>query len=328
MYRLKVQHFLIATSALALTACGGGSSGSGGPDSSVLFFGAPTAGESGNGLAFADGSLEYTDVGGETLKIKVARYLTDYETGNTTIVISDETVSFDPGEGTTDEMTITIGDLTLDFSSGSATDANGRGWDSYIARSLTASAVGVAYSYSYDGSEEEVGALDTEAFFAFGYETDPAEIAALMTEAFYSGEWTSYAGVLDEEGTLIGSEVFGSGTIDFIVDFEGSSVGGSIEGTFNGETDDDVIIFEDFDVDGTIAEADIIRNGFTSTIELACPDGSTCSSDSIIGGTFFGQDGAELSGVFAFDEYRENNETGDGVQYLGGGGFVSEEIIP
>ena len=109
--RMRTKPMLVMA-VLTLVGCGGGSETTvAGPGSvSPLFIGTPGGGASANGLPFAD-------VEGQTLKVKVARYLTDYETGRTSLVISDETVSFavDDG-GRISDFTITIGGETLVYS--------------------------------------------------------------------------------------------------------------------------------------------------------------------------------------------------------------------
>lgn len=319
---------LLFLAAGMLAGCGGSSApgvGTGSVD--PLFIGTTDGTASANGLVFADGSQSYTDTEGETLKIKVARYLTDYETGQTSLVISDETVTFavDDG-GAVSDFTITIGDETLVHSGRLAKDSNNRDWESYLVTQGAASAIGGIFSYSYDRIPLETGALDTEGFFVFGFETDPDTIAGLVTDPSYSGDWFGWGVMLDENGDIIASEVDGSGTINLLANF----AAGQIQGNLTGFFDPDLAVSGDeFDINGTIASTQIQGNGFVSDLGLAsCDSGLTCSSNSQVAGAFFGASGEEISGIVGFDATRTNDVSGASERVISGAGFTATEVLP
>jgi hypothetical protein len=305
--------------AIALLAgCSGGGSGIQNPDPVFIpqnFFGTTSAAASRNGLVFADGTQTYEDVAGQTLSVKVARHLTDYSTGETRLVISDETVTFDPRDfGGARYMTITIGDETLAFEAELATDSNGRTWRVYRPFNGTYSTVADFWSYSAGGRESEPGALDTEAVFVYGFETSPDVVAALSSNVTYTGDWFGRGAIIDETGALLSSRERGDGTITLYADFAADTLGGNVTGSFT-----------DFgDVDGVIAQTGILGNGFVGDLSLtACGSGETCSSASQVSGVFFGPNAEELSGFIGFDVTRID---GDGLlrRLISGAGFVAE----
>ncbi len=326
--RMRTKPMLVMA-VLTLVGCGGGSEMTvAGPGSvSPLFIGTTGGGASANGLPFADGSQSYADVEGQTLKVKVARYLTDYETGQTSLVISDETVSFavDDG-GRISDFTITIGGETLVYSGKLAKDSNDRDWESFLNTQASVSGTGGIFSYSFDTDIGEPGALDTEGFFAVGFETDPDTIARLATNPSYRGDWYGWGVLVDENGDITASEVDGSGTIDLVANFAAGRVRGSLSGLFDPNLS---VIGDEFDISGTITTTSIQGNGFVGDLNLAnCHSGFTCTSSSQVAGAFFGADAEEISGIIGFDASSTNDASGASERLISGAGFTASEAAP
>ena len=132
--------------------------------------------------------------------------------------------------------------------------------------------------------------------------------------------------MLDGNGNVLqdGVDLYGE-TIIF-ADFEDNSIGGELFFTTGGREGVNV----PFNVSATllIDEADIVGNGFSTTAsaEEFCNDGLVCSSNTIIGGAFFGPNGEEVSGLVGLD-YTETEDLpdGDSIQVIGAGGYVATQ---
>ena len=301
---------------LLLAACGGGGGGGGSDSSSAptnttgqqLSFATTDSDASSNGLPFANSASTVADVeGAGEIDIKVVRALTDYDSGTTQLVISDETVTIDNFEGADlDVLTITLDGETFVVGGANPTDnANGEPW--FIDRFTSGDASETLSILSYAGEENPdfTGEFDSEAFFVVGFETDPDEIANLVGEIIYTGEFAGFGQLIDADGTdiNISSEVFIGGDID-------------ITANFNDDTADGVLTAVESDISfDTEFSADIEGNGFAAN--LTCTNGCTDSASGIAG-AFYGEDGLETSGIIGFDVQTEEG------QFIGGAGFTAE----
>ena len=276
--------------------------------------------ETGNGLVPADRTLALTDLEGETFKVRLARFVTDYETGETRVLISDEEVTAGSGYGlgnlasfalTIDGTPVVLTDDAGVLENGQVvrTYINTLGGDPASAMSGTVS----VYSYAYGDDPERDSDFDFEAFHAFGYETSPKAIAAMSGEARFDGRFFGYGQMLDGEGSVVRQEVENNGNIAFSVNFASGLILGAAAGTI--EKDETVF----WEYDGTMPMTTIEGNGFGGHLELACPAGSACTSDSLIGGAFYGAGADEISGVMGFDETR------DAERFIGAGGFSASQ---
>ncbi|MDH5557586.1 MAG: transferrin-binding protein-like solute binding protein [Alphaproteobacteria bacterium] len=306
---------------LVLAACGGG--GGGGSAGLDLNIGTTDPNNSANGLAFAAGGEVIADAEGQPITVRLAQFETDYATGQTRLLVSTETVTYPAGDLASfggDNPTITYRGETLVFVGGSAILANGQEALLYTALTGTYSEVRDIYVYAAGPPPTDGSAgFDSEGFFVIGFETDPDTIAARTdVSASYDGRYESYGQVLDLAGDVVSTEVLNAGAISLSVDFSAGTVSGSMGGSIAGLTS----------YTATIAETDIIGNGFASTMSIDCAAGATCSSNSLIGGAFYGPTGEELSGVMVIDETIDDPIAGVGFQYIGAGGFVTNEILP
>lgn len=300
----------------ALTGCTASTFSFGSDDS--LFIGTRSADGSGNGLPFAVPASVLADLEDEgAIRVKVVRALTDWDSGTTQLVVSNETLTLSSGD-TSDlgNIVLTLGGETLVFASGFAPASSGQDdWEAYLNSSGEVSGTGAVYTYERAQNPALSGEFDSEAFFTFGFETDPDEIAALVSTALYSGEFNGFGQVLDPvSGGVVGTEEEFSGIITLFADFDNPSVDGTLSGTF------------DYDGTGFVAtfDAPIEGNGYNAPVETMTCAGATCESSSEIGGAFFGTDALETSGIIGMDVTVEP-DLGDTYRFISGGGFTATQ---
>ena len=301
-----------------LSACTAGSGFFGSNNS--LFIGSRSSSSSANGLPFAVPASVVADL--ETagaIDVKVVRALTDWESGATRLLISDETLTMAAGDLTNDlnDITLTLDGETLAFVAGVAPTSNGQSdWQSYINSLGAVSGSGAVYSYNNGPSAILSNEFDSEAFFVFGYETDPDEIAALVGSILsYNGNFEGYGQVIDPaNGNVLSSEEYFSGTLALTANFTGGTVTGDLDGTF--------------DYDGTAFTtsftAPIEGNGYLGNLDAMNCTNAVCVSNSQVGGAFFGTDALETSGVLGMD-VRVDPNAGSEYQFISGGSYTAEQ---
>jgi len=325
-------------SLLAVAACGGGGGGSGGSggsgggptppppalNSNALFFGTPDGSTTAaNGQPFATALSALDDIeGAGVFNVKVVRAQTDWDSGETTFILSDETVTVTELDGGgVFEITLGGETITIDDGDSVAPNANGRSWQAQLNNSLGAVS-GTGLLFDFVGAENPAlaGEFDAGALFVFGHETDPAEIAALMGPSNYSGDFNGVGQLLDANGSVIGSRVLTSGTVTIGATFGNTA---SISGTVAG-------MIEDghgnpaFNMDFT---TDLDGNGYAS--DLDCLSGCDDNA-SVIAGAFYGVDALETSGLIGLDittDVTDPANTGQTIEgrYLGGAGFSATQ---
>jgi hypothetical protein len=324
---------VVSTSALllALAACGSSSSGpsSSSPDPApegppevtrlTLNIGTTSTENSANGLSFAAGDLFDVEDGFEGATVRLVRFISDNETGETFLQITEETItvtSFDDGDLS---GTLTFNGEEITFLDGQATLPDGTRIDIFENTSGDWSATISPYSYVYDDNEGEILApgLNTEGSFAVGFETNPGDMPTTSGTTQYRGGFNGYSTLLDLDGNVIENEVQFEGQAIINADFSDSRISGSL--TFDTFADDADDIFVELE----LQEADIVGNGFATTANVVngCVAVS-CSSDTEIGGAFFGPNADETSGAAGVD-YTETYGDGEGVRLVGAGGFTA-----
>ncbi|MEJ6402215.1 transferrin-binding protein-like solute binding protein [Yoonia sp. 2307UL14-13] len=317
-----INRFIQTTSICAVivtSACSSGGDSDGNHNSSratALFFGTTDSSTSANGLDFATATSDIRDVEGQNATVRLVRFVTDQETGATTIQVSAETFQADDLDD--ENYTATFGGETITFSDGIGTRGDGATVD---VRRGTAGDFAQAFSIF---SSVDAGGLDagenTEGFLITGFETNPDDIAALTP----SGE-IIYGGTLGGSGTLIrngGEEltnaVLLSGITTITADFANGTVSGNSDITVG--IPDTVL-----NVDLAFEGADISGNGFSTDLTVAdCTTGLTCTSDSQLAGVFYGPDAAELGGLAAIDVTGTDGD-GDTIRYVGGGAIIATQ---
>lgn len=316
-----INQFIRSTSICTIilaSACASGDGDDNGTDGTdttsragALFFGSTDAATAANGLPFANTTSSIADLENETATVRLVRFVTDQETGDTRIEITSETFTIDDSdEG---NFTATFGGETITFldkigerNGGIVTDLR------EAAEGDFAKAVSI-----FSSAEANMMATgeNTEGFLITGFETDPDAIAALAP----TGEVT-YLGTLRGAGTLFEGEdlenaVIFSGVTTITADFG--------TGTVSGSTDLVVGLDGDLDVTLDFNGADITGNGFSTDLNVAdCTAGLACTTDSQLAGVFYGPDANELGGLAAID-VTGTNDSGDTIRYVGGGAIIA-----
>ena len=283
---------------LALAACssgGGGATGNAGINP-----GTTSTSRSATGLPFADDVVGEPSVEGP-LTITVARFQTDYSTGQTRIIVSKENLNITDVDSL--EGTLTLGGSTLNFVYDSFRDEtyaiwNGQAVEPYLSNEETY--VSAVAFYTYDDSKT---GFDTEAVTLIGFETNPANLPSGFTT--YSASGDGYGNFL-EAGSVTEQEV--QFYIDAFLDVDFDSL----------QVDGDIYLELDTAGESRIADlrmvsTDLQGNGFDTT--AVCLNGCSGSS-SLVGGAFYGPNAEEIAGLLALD-------ISDGTKrFVGAGAFL------
>ena len=271
-----------------------------------------------NVLEFADGVQTLADIEERTFNVTVARFVRDTDTGEGSIRVSEETVTlasgFTTGEAT--DLTLSLDGDVLTFVNGRAAMGSGQTVWGYLNfkldRPTTHSATGGFYSYEKYLEASESTVQETEGYFAIGFQTDPDEILEMSGPMEYLGEYHGFGQLLDVENRLLDDELVTNGRISITVDFDRSSASGVLNGVFDPKGADDAyqMFFVDAPLDG---------NSFAAAPDMVCAPGAACTSATNLGGSFFGPEADEISGVIGFDETTEIGDTT--TRFIGAAGF-------
>ncbi|MEM9972156.1 MAG: transferrin-binding protein-like solute binding protein [Pseudomonadota bacterium] len=290
----------------------------------AFFIGSEAMGESANGLPLADGSQTLSDVESQNLTVRLVRFERDASSGVTRLIATDETVTLSsdftrfPGDGevvSADkyDVTITIDGQPVKIENGVGALPSGQRVWSYLNYRLVNSGTGAIYTGGrFDGNA--VDPIDMEGFYTFGFESDPSTIAAMTDSATYRGSFFGYSQTFDSTGNLLQEEVRTRGAVTLEAEFARSRVSGRLETFLEApdESEDDAFYELIF------LAAPITGNGFVGVADITCPTGNSCTSNTSVGGAFYGPKGEEVSGVIALDE----TVTGpDGQRIVGTAGF-------
>lgn len=316
------------TSLLALAACGGGGAQDVAPtgvsaNAQALAF-ATKAGEApANGLGFATDTSVTEDIDGAgPINVKVAGAFTDHETGETRLIISDETVTITDLD---DEVfVITLNGDTLSFFEGGGPESvvGGAAWSSSTFTTGDVSETRSIFVYERAENPDLTGEFDAELLYVVGLETDPNEVEALTGTVAYIGLLSGFGQLLDLDGNLIDSEVSISGDIEITAAFDDlNTVNGALDASYS--SDDGDIANEVKMTFGT----GIDGNGYAA--DLNCTSGCTGNA-SVLAGAFYGQDALETSGLIGFDitSSVENPDDPDApfeTQFISGAGFTATQ---
>ena len=275
-----------------------------------------------NGLEYAEAGLALSDIEEQTISVTVARFLRDSEGNDTVVVISDEVATLPVGFTAYEarDMVITLDGETLTFVDGQATLESGQTVWGYLNYALAHSATGGLYTYGKYASPSEGEAIDTEGFFAIGFQTNPDDILVLSGDATYRGSYFGYGQLLDADGGLLNDELETNGAITIEVDFKSASASGQLNGFFDpkDERDQYSMIFVNAAING---------NGFAAAPDMICEAGADCKSATSLGAVFYGDAGAELSGVIGFDETIVLTDTDTTTRFIGAAGFSSTREV-
>ncbi|QMU59133.1 MAG: hypothetical protein GKR98_13605 [Boseongicola sp.] len=310
---------LILSSLLAASLAGCGVGPLPGHVGDPSFLGGTDADVSYSGLAFADGTQLLADVEGESITVKLARFVHDETAGTTEIVITDETATIPVGflDRSSRDVILTIDGTPVAFTGGVGTLDSGQSVWSYLNYALTQSGTGGIYAYEGYGPAV-ANSIDMEGVYAFGFETDPTQIDARSDTVNYAGSYFGYGQMLDLDGAVTESEVETTGAIQLQADFGTSTISARLAGELD-------VLAGVIPYELIFVGADIVGSGFVGGPDMTCSAGYTCSSATSVGGTFYGVDGHEISGVVGFDETVLGPGLSGGYQFLGVAGFSADE---
>ncbi|MEJ6404268.1 hypothetical protein [Yoonia sp. 2307UL14-13] len=301
--RIACKNTFTTATVLALSACGGsgGGGGAGGPGD--LFFGSTTATASGNGLQFANFGGSAADLDGQTVNIRLPRTIVRDAPGETEKGVFDGVITFDDGQ------TLVVDGETLVFTGGTATRADG----SEVRINTFSTGFGFEPQVFRVLADGERGGRAGEiefAHFIIGAETVPDAIPELTGSVSYTG---NVFGLLSVRGIADASEV--SGTINLTATFDGGQVSGDAALSSGGATFD----FE-------LTPVGITGNGFVGDLNVTACSTGPCTSDSQIGGVFFGRTAGTIGGILDLDLTLEDPDgVVDDINLVGNAGFVAGE---
>jgi hypothetical protein len=297
---------------IAMGACGGSSN----PDQvsrvitgpNALNIGTESTTESATGLPFAIDFDPETDEISGNVAVRLVRFETDYESGVTQIIISDEVLTVPPGtedfSGTITYKgeTITLVDDGDDFEGDLS---NGQTLFGFVNVEGDFASAFSLYTYVAD----EIG-FDSEGSFILGFETNPNDLPEDFGITTYTGAFAGYGNIIDSDGAVFVQEEFIDGTVMVDVSFSDGGVSGELD--INTET-----------LGGTTFIMDptsIVGNGFstTATTVAGC---ESCSSSTQIGGAFFGPGAEELAGLAGIDFTDTQGE--EDLRLVGAGAYVA-----
>jgi len=284
---------------LSSAACSNGG-GDDAPERNLgLFFGSTDPEQARNGFDYADADTELSDLEGQTFTVRVVRATVDEETGEVRQETTDEIVEFQDSEN----LTITLDGEVLNIVDGEAPADDG---DVFILREAGTGSAVRAFVLEKEEPDPfgDFGVGIGSSGFLIGAETNPEQIDALSGSVNYSNFLfiNPVAGRQEELVAFVSLDAdFGSSTISGDVEFE-NDVTGPL-----------------FDLE--LAPTAIIGNGFAG--DLTCST-ANCTSDSKIGGVFFGNNGAEIGGLIDLD-VTTTDSIGFTTNLIGSGAFVATE---
>lgn len=174
------------------------------------------------------------------------------------------------------------------------------------------------FTYAYEGDDPQDGQLNADGSFILGFETDPEVVAAAQGTATYEGIFGGFGAVENLSANTIENEVSIEGDITLQVSFDDMDVDADIEG-FVGVGDDSASF------DGALRDAPIVGNAFSGMLDISCADDANCTSDSSIGGAFYGPDRDEVAGLLSFN-VTSNDSDGVRRRYVSGAFFGADDV--
>lgn len=285
-----------------------------GPD--ALNIGTKSQSQSASGFPFAGpenlGSLEgrYEVVG------RLVRFVADYDTGERSIVVTDEQLVLnfvdDPEAAFVESITFNGETYTFGVA-GEADLPNGQILNMQAVEG--ASNVGVLNVFSYTLGD----GFDTDGFIVLGLQTNPTNLP-ISGSATFDGGILGYGNLFDGNGFYLEDRVFFDGTATIEIDFDDMAV--TETAVFLQIEDPALYQSLNFSGDG----ADFVGNGFADSLGFSsCPDLAQCSGGVLIGGAFFGEVGDQLAGNVAVDYTISVANPDDSDRFIGSGYFIASE---
>lgn len=290
----------------------------------ALHIGTQSNTESATGVTFA---ADLTDIPNVNLKgdwmVRMVQFETDYTTGESKIIVTNETVNV-PSELWTLEGGITFRGEALNMVSPDPTTyARDMLSDGQIASIYLTDFGDWVYSiglFSYSANSSY--GFDRDAQFIIGWETKPEDMPGTAGSTTYQGLIYGGANILDSLGQVTEQGVVISGNATFDVGFMNQEIAGSINYDVLSFATGSAAIIDSAEI--TLDTADITGNGFSTTAStvVGC---LTCTSASEVGGAFYGPSGENLAGLIALDV---TDPTGvQEERLIGAASFVTSEPV-
>ena len=287
-----------------------------GPD--ALNIGTTSTTASASGIPFSGGEdLGALDGNRYTLIGRLVRFLVDWETGEQSIVVTDEQLRLSFVEGEDFVQSITFNGRTYDFNSlGQSSLPNGQVLRVSDAGNQTYLGALRVRSYTTD---DFVGGFDTDGFIVLGLQTNPNDMPDSGVTT-YEGGIGGYGNLFDGNGDLLADIQLFEGTATIGIDFGNSAVTDTNVELLMG----DFALYQTllFDGDGSL----ISGNGFADTLSFSTCPTSDCTGTVLIGGAFFGPNGEELAGNIAVDYTINATDPLDSDRFIGAGYLVATEV--
>lgn len=304
-------HLALPVLCLALAACGGSNSNAPVDRLAAIAFGSTNPAEAANGLPYASDETNNLDLVGQNIKALSATNVLDQATGEGTIAVDTSVLEFIDGEN----FTVHVNGETLEFRGNQATRDNGDVLRAFVTSFEGASQIRIS----------PTAPAGNELFnsnLVFGFETNPETIATLSGSARY-GVFLFASGTLKEDGVPVAGATGNAGGFTILTaDFDTGTVNGSGELRVGKSTSFDGAIQPLGNLDFSLVEADIVGNGFqTGLTATGCSNPGACSSDSQIGGVFYGENAEQLWGIGVLD-LTITDEDGTIIEFEGSGAFV------
>lgn len=284
---------------LSLAACSSSGGGDDAPDRNLgLFFGSNDPEQARNGFDYADADTVLSDLEGQTFTVRVVRATVDEETGEVRQETTDEILEFQDSEN----LTITLDGKVLNIVDGEAPADDGDVFtlrEARTGRAVRAFVLEKGEPNPFEGIEFEIGSSS----FLIGAETNPEQIPD-SGSVNYSDSFSinPVAGRQEALNVFVSLDAdFGSSAISGDVDLRGADFRPL------------------FDLE--LAPTEIIGNGFAG--DLTCST-ANCTSNSEIGGVFFGDEAAEIGGLINLD-VTTTDSIGGTTNLIGTGAFVATE---
>lgn len=301
---------LLMTSLSVLAACSsGGGSGADTADQPGLFFGSTESDVAANGQPFAKPGDPVSVLATKDVKIRLLQDASRDAAGGDGVTLTNEVINL----STPTNFTVTIDGQEISFVDGQAIGPNGEVYRGQL---------------TFDGVTGRISAFEDvegtvgETYRAvFGLETNPATIDALTGQVTYVTDLNASGVVSPAQNNLTAASLFGS--LSLTADFGTGIVNGQGDGSIvvsDGSTDI-TPAFGVAELDFAVAPGAIQGNGFVADLNVtSCGNGANCSSNSQIGGVFFGADAQEVAGLATLD-ITVTDANGDAFTFEGGGDF-------
>ncbi|MEO1639390.1 MAG: transferrin-binding protein-like solute binding protein [Pseudomonadota bacterium] len=300
---------------LTLAACGGSNSEVS-QRIDQLHFGSTDPAQAANGLDYADADSNNAGLLGQEIQANAVLSKVNADTGAGQTSAEATIVEFIDGNN----FTIRIGGETLTFVSSAATRPNGDSLIGTLRSSDFANQIEIRNTeWATKGAPQEFYFGDT----AFGFETNPETVAQLGSTVTYAANFIANGVLSDNNGLKPGSFGTASGLLLLVADFDDGSVGGTVQLSIDEEVDATAVPVPGAnEVTLQLTEAAIEGNGFvTDMTGITCAGAVACTSNSAIGGVFYGPNAEEVAGVSGLD-VSFTDDSGNTTTFQGSGGFT------